>query len=88
MKSCLFLCRSCALCTGVQNRLEDFAREHSDKLYLAVADFDKKPELKEVFGIDKLPTVRTFYKGEMMDEFKGPVWPSIKYVASKLLKVK
>jgi thioredoxin-like negative regulator of GroEL len=64
------------------------AREHSDKMYLAVADFDKKPELKEVFGIDKLPTVRTFYKGEMMDEFKGPVWPSIKYVASKLLKVK
>jgi thioredoxin-like negative regulator of GroEL len=53
---------------------------------LAFVDFDKKPELKEVFGIKRLPTTRTFIKGKMIDEIQIPVWPAVEIAIEKLLK--
>lgn len=57
--------------------LERMAKRKNDKIYLALVDFDKVPDLQSSHGIHEIPTTRVLYKGEVMDEVAGLSWSQL-----------
>jgi len=78
---------SCTLCSRLQTKLETMAKKNSESYYLARVDLDKLPELAEEYGITKVPTTRAFYKGQQIDEVKGPKWISMSELTDNVLLI-
>jgi thioredoxin-like negative regulator of GroEL len=67
--------------------LEKMAKRKSDKLYLALVDFDKVPELREQHGITAIPTTSVFYKGNVLDLVEGNSWSQIVPLVNAAAKI-
>jgi len=67
--------------------LERMAKRKSDKIYLALVDFDKVPELQAAHGITSIPTTSVFYKGDVYDLVEGTSWGQIVPLVNEASKI-
>lgn len=67
--------------------LEKMVRRKGDYVNLAMVDFDKVPELREEHGVTELPTVMTFFKGDVMDVVEGKNWNPIVALVNRAIKL-
>ncbi|ODM89311.1 Thioredoxin, mitochondrial [Orchesella cincta] len=67
--------------------IEKMIRRKGDKLNMAMVDFDKVPELKEDHGVNVIPTIMVFYKGDVMDVVEGKNWSPIVGLVNRAAKL-
>lgn len=67
--------------------LEKMVRRKADYVNLAMVDFDKVPEFREEHGINEIPTVMTFFKGDVMDVVEGKNWNPIVAMVNRATKL-
>ena len=63
----------CEPCKTIMPMLAKLAEEYDGKFELAKVDADAEQELAGHFGIKSLPTMKLFFKGQMVDERTGAV---------------
>ena len=63
----------CEPCKSIMPMLAKLAEEYAGKFELAKVDADAEQELAGHFGIKSLPTMKLFFKGQMVDEITGAV---------------
>ena len=63
----------CEPCKTIMPMLAKLAEEYAGKFELAKVDADAEQELAGHFGIKSLPTMKLFFKGQMVDEITGAV---------------
>ncbi|ODM96745.1 Thioredoxin-1 [Orchesella cincta] len=77
---------SCHQCRNILNDLENIARANDEAMFLARVDMDEYPELRKEFEIINIPTTRTYFKGELLREVRGPLWGGIRAITNNALK--
>ena len=63
----------CQPCQTIMPMLAKLAEEYAGKFELAKVDADAEQELAAHFGIKSLPTMKLFFKGQVVDERMGAV---------------
>jgi putative thioredoxin len=63
----------CQPCQTIMPMLAKLAEEYAGKFELAKVNADEQQELAAHFGIKSLPTMKLFFKGQMVDELMGAV---------------
>ena len=63
----------CQPCQTIMPMLAKLAEEYGGKFELAKVNADEQQELAAHFGIKSLPTMKLFYKGQLVDERMGAV---------------
>ena len=63
----------CQPCQTIMPMLAKLAEEYAGKFELAKVDADAEQELAGHFGIKSLPTMKLFFKGQLVDERTGVV---------------
>lgn len=61
----------CGPCKMLKPILEKLAEEYQGRFILAKVDADRNAELAARYGVRGIPSVKAFYKGEIIDEFSG-----------------
>lgn len=61
----------CTPCLMLGPILEKLTEEFKDKIILAKINVDNNPKLSYEYGVNGIPAVKFFKKGEMVDEFVG-----------------
>ncbi|MGI8803373.1 MAG: tetratricopeptide repeat protein [Solirubrobacteraceae bacterium] len=61
----------CAPCRALGPLLEEAAEKREGQVVLAKVDTDLNPRISEKYGIQGIPAVKAFLKGEVVDEFVG-----------------
>ncbi|CAL8110839.1 unnamed protein product [Orchesella dallaii] len=77
---------TCSICKTILSDLENLARANDEDMYLARIDVEEYPELRDEFKITNIPTTRTYYKGNLVSQVKGPNWVGIEAVSNHVLK--
>ncbi|XP_021949030.1 thioredoxin-like protein slr0233 isoform X2 [Folsomia candida] len=68
--------------------LEKMVRRKSESIYLAKVDLDKVPEFRTEHAIETLPTVMTYFKGDVMDYVEGLNWGPIVKLVNEAARMK
>jgi putative thioredoxin len=63
----------CQPCQTIMPMLAKLAEEYAGKFELAKVNADEEQELAAHFGIKSLPTMKLFFKGQLVDERMGAV---------------
>ena len=63
----------CQPCQTIMPMLARLAEEYAGKFELAKVNADEQQELAAHFGIKSLPTMKLFFKGQLVDEIMGAV---------------
>ena len=63
----------CQPCQTIMPMLAKLAEEYGGKFELAKVNADEQQELAAHFGIKSLPTMKLFFKGQLVDELMGAV---------------
>lgn len=90
LTNCADLCfiSTCPACLwSIKPMLERMVKRKDDKLYLALVDFDKVPDLQITQGVTEIPTTRVMYKGEVLDSVEGLSWAKLVPLVNQAAKI-
>ena len=66
-----FWARWCSACKVLSPTLEILKERHKDEWILAKVEVDDHPELAIKYDITKIPSVKLFFEGKIVDQFSG-----------------
>jgi putative thioredoxin len=66
-----FWARWCSACKVLSPTLEILKERHKEEWILAKVEVDDHPEIAIKYAITKIPSVKLFFEGEIVDEFSG-----------------
>lgn len=61
----------CGPCRAIAPMIDELAAENAGSLKVAKVNIDESPGIAQQFGIDSIPTLLFFKKGEVVERFVG-----------------
>lgn len=59
--------RWCGYCRFIEPQIEEIVKESKGKIKMLKVDVEKFPELTKHFTVWKIPVIKLFYKGKMIE---------------------
>lgn len=63
----------CGPCKAIAPTIEAIAKKHKDKLVVGKVSVDEDPKLAKRFGVQAIPTLLLFKKGQVVAQLVGAV---------------